>query len=83
MDEPTEHDMEVAKAIFNSDKSPLDFMIKSNVSFRYASSVCERYGKKFRFYRKEHTIFDKRRPKSLHQWKQVCIDCIDLEYDAF
>lgn len=78
----TIHDQEVALAIFNSDKSPLDFMVKSNVSFGYASKVCERCGKKFRFYRKEHSIFDKSET-GFHQWKQVCIDCINTETDAF
>lgn len=76
------HDQEVAKAIFNSDKSPLDFMIKSNVSFRYTSKVCERCGKKFRFYRKEHSVFDSTE-EDFYSWKQVCIDCINMETDAF
>lgn len=75
-------DMRTAKDIFNSDKSPLDFMIESAVSVGYASSVCERCGKKFRFYRKEHLIYDKTAHK-YHAWKQVCIDCINLESDSF
>lgn len=76
-----EHDQEVALAIFNSNKSPLNFMITSNVSFGYASKVCERCRKKFRFYRKEHSIFDKSET-CFHKWKLVCIDCINLETDA-
>ena len=75
-------DMKRAEEIFNSDKSPLNFIIESAGSVRYSSLVCERCGKKFRFYRKEHTIYDKKAHK-YHAWKQVCVDCINLESDAF
>lgn len=81
-EEITEHDMQVAKDIFNSDKSPLDFMVESAGSVGYASEVCERCGKKFRFYRKEHLIYDRTAHK-YHAFKQVCIDCINLESDSF
>ncbi len=76
------NDMDKAQALFNSDRSPLDFMVISNGSVRHASKVCERCEKKFRFYRKEHIIFDKSE-SDFHQWKQVCIDCINLETDAY
>lgn len=78
----TEHDMEVAKAIYNSNKSPLCFMIKSNGSVRLVPIACERCGKKFRFYRKEHTIFDKTEHE-FHHWKHVCKNCINKETDAY
>jgi len=71
-----------AQAIFNSDKSPLDFMITSNGSVRVVPDHCERCKKKFRFWRKEHTVFD-RSEHFFHHWKHVCIDCINLETDAY
>ena len=76
------NDMKRAQEIFNSDKSPLDFMVESGGSVGYASSVCERCGKKFRFYRKEHLIYDRTAHK-YHAFKQVCIDCINLKSDSF
>ncbi len=76
------HDMDTAQAIFNSDKSPLDFMVQSNGSVRMAPNACERCGKKFRFWRKEHGVFDKTEHE-FHSWKLVCIDCINTETDAF
>ena len=77
----TIHDQEVALAIFNSDKSPLDFMITTNASFGMVPDHCERCEKKFKWWRKEHLVFDKSDHK-FHQWKHVCIDCINLETDA-
>lgn len=71
-----------AQAIFNSDKSPLDFMITSGGSVGFAPDHCERCKKKFRFYRKEHVIYDTIE-ESFHHWKHVCIDCINLETDSY
>jgi len=78
----TKHDEEVAFALWGMQGNPLDFIIESGGSVGYTSSVCERCGKKFRFYRKANTVFDKSAHK-YHHWKQVCIDCIDLKGDAF
>ena len=72
----------VAEAIWGDKGSPLNFIIESAGSVRYSSSVCERCGKKFRFYRKSNLIYDKKAHK-YHAWKQVCVDCINLESDAF
>jgi len=77
-----EHDKQVAEAIWGDKRSPLNFIIESRGSVRYSSSVCERCGKKFRFYRKQHLIYDRKAHK-YHAWKQVCVDCINLESDAF
>jgi len=71
-----------ALAIWGDQGNPLDFIIESAGSVRYSSSVCERCGKKFRFYRKSNLIYDKKAHK-YHAWKQVCVDCINLETDAF
>jgi len=77
------HDMEVAKEIFGDDKHTiLDYIVTSGGSIGYSSSVCERCGKKFRFWRKEHHIYD-RTEHEFHRFKQVCIDCINLETDAY
>lgn len=71
-----------ALAIWGNQGNPLDFIIESAGSVGYVSKVCERCRKKFRFYRKQHLIYDKKAHK-YHAWKQVCIDCINLESDAF
>ncbi len=43
-------DMETAQEIFGDDKhSPLDFMVTSGGSVRFAPADCERCGKRFRF----------------------------------
>jgi len=76
-------DMKTAKEIFGDDKhSPLDYMITSGGSVRVVPDHCERCGKKFRFYRKENTVFDKSE-HYFHHWKHVCIDCINLETDSY
>jgi len=76
-------DMDKAKDIFNSDKSPLDFMVVSGGSVRLAPDHCERCSKKFRFYRKRHIVYDKVEQQYHRAWKDVCIDCINLKSDAF
>lgn len=75
-------DVKKALAIWGDQGNPLDFIITSGVSVGYSSSVCERCGKKFRFYRKAHTVYDREEHK-FHAWKQVCVDCINPQSDAF
>jgi len=81
-DKITDHDKAVAKAIWNDERSPLGFIVSSNGSVRLTPDHCERCGKRFRFYRKGHIIYDKTAPM-FHSWKHVCIDCIDLKSDSF
>jgi hypothetical protein len=76
------NDMKLAQEIFNSDKSPLDFMVSSNGSVRQVPDHCERCKKKFRFWRKENTVYDRSAHK-FHNWKHVCIDCINMETDSY
>lgn len=76
------HDSEVALALWGDQGNPLDYIVESGGLVRHSSKVCERCGKRFRFYRKEHIVYDRKAHK-FHAWKQVCIDCIDLEGDAF
>ena len=60
----------------------LDYMIESGGSVGHTSKVCERCNKPFRFWRKRNIIFDRSAHK-FHHWKEVCIDCINMETDAF
>ena len=77
-----EHDQEVAQEIFgDTEHTILDYMVTSAGSVGYAPSHCERCKKKFRFWRKEHHIYD-REAHMFHRIKSVCIDCINLETDT-
>lgn len=76
------NDMKKAQDLFNSDKSPLDFMITSGGSVRLSPTSCERCNKKFRFWRREYHVFDREAHK-FHHWKIVCIDCINMETDVY
>ena len=78
----TDEELKEAEALWGVQDNPLDFIIESAGSVRYSSLVCERCKKKFRFYRKGHRVYDKKAHK-YHAWKQVCVDCINLETDAF
>ena len=84
MNDKTQEQLEKeALEIFGDpDHTILDYMVTSGGSVQFTPANCERCGKKFRFYRKEHLIFDRSKHR-FHSWKLVCIDCINLETDAY
>ena len=52
-------------------ESPIT-ILKSNVSFGYASSVCERCDRRFRFWRKRINGFN----KTSKQFIEICPECV-------
>lgn len=71
-----------ALALWGNQGNPLNSIIESAGSFGYVPNHCERCNKRFHWFRKRHTIYDKTAHK-YHTWKFVCVDCINQETDAF